>query len=129
MVLGQYMTILAGTWWSWVGTAWYQVVEGQYGAFMPVNIEKVEWRFGQVLPMFTDRHTTEYMVSQLVLSLKLQLRNANLLVKKKYCSKGSGKFAFVGRILFEQHLKFVGASLIETFWTTENRSSASEQQN
>ena len=42
MILGQYMTILAGTQWHWVGTAWYQVVEGQYGAFMPVNTEKLE---------------------------------------------------------------------------------------
>ena len=43
MVLGQYMTILAGTWSVFVGTAWYYVVQGQQRACMPVYIlEKVE---------------------------------------------------------------------------------------
>ena len=42
MVLGQYMEILAGTWWIgsvYVGTAWYWVVQGQHRALMPVYIQ------------------------------------------------------------------------------------------
>ena len=34
MVLGQYMTILAGIWSVEIGTAWYYVVQGQQRACM-----------------------------------------------------------------------------------------------
>ena len=50
----------------------------QLTAFMPVYIEK-KWRFGRVLPMphtLTDRQTTEYRATQLVLSIKFKLSHA-----------------------------------------------------
>ena len=34
MVLGQYMAILAGTWWYWVSISWYLAVLGHYRAVL-----------------------------------------------------------------------------------------------
>ena len=45
MVLGQYIAIMAGTWWYWVtgsvfcDTGWYLGVQGQYRALLSSVIE------------------------------------------------------------------------------------------
>ena len=46
MVLGQYITILAGIWSVKIGTAWYYVVQDQYRAYMPIYIGKRDIWFG-----------------------------------------------------------------------------------
>ena len=54
MVLGQYIwqywLVLGGTGSVKVGTAWYFMVQGQYRAFMPAYIEKVEIWLGDTNP-------------------------------------------------------------------------------
>ena len=69
MVLGQYMMILTGTWSVKVGTACFQVVQGQQGACMPLYIGKS----GDLVGCYrclthrqTDKQTTEYSATELV---------------------------------------------------------------
>ena len=58
MVLGQYIwqywLVLGGTGSVKVGTAWYFMVQGQYRAFMPAYIEKVDILSGVTNPSRTD---------------------------------------------------------------------------
>ena len=81
MVLGQYMAILAGTWWYWFSISWYCLVLGgtwsAKGLYACIYWKK--WRFGRVTPMpdtLTHSQTTENRATQLVSSIKHKLSHA-----------------------------------------------------
>ena len=57
MVLGQYMTILAGTWWYWVSMSWYYLVLSGTGSVMGFYVYIEEEKSGDLVGC----HGCEYL--------------------------------------------------------------------